>query len=521
MEWKIGTLYKLNGSPVSTVAVVSVTADGTALYYPVGEEAPVVELDDGVKISTARLFSSAHAESAESVRTLSPNESDALMRAMIRANAEEYFRTVKNKTPRRNIPPSGKVLDERELINMFDASMDMWLTTGRFNDRFEKELARFLGVKYALTVNSGSSANLLAVSALTSYKLEKRQIHPGDEVITLAAGFPTTINPIIQNGLVPVFVDIKLGTYTPNMEQLEKAITPRTRAIFIAHTLGNPYDLNAIKALAEKHDLWLIEDNCDALGSKFGGKYTGTFGDIGTLSFYPAHHITMGEGGAVLTNDVELYKILMSFRDWGRDCWCPPGRDNTCGRRFEWKLGTLPAGYDHKYTYSHIGYNLKIGDWQAAVGLAQLEKLPGFIRTRRENFRKLTDGLAAYADMLLLPEALPDSEPSWFGYLITVKETAPFDKLQLVRFLEENGVGTRQLFAGNMLRQPAFLHADFALRIADSKMIRSGELTDAHYAMLPMTDAVMNRTFWIGVWPGIGEDEIEKILSVFAEFMKG
>ena len=307
------------------------------------------------------------------------------------------------------IPPSGKVLDEKELVNMLDASMDMWLTTGRFNDRFEKKLAAFIGVKHALTVNSGSSANLLAVSALTSPKLGSRRLKPGDEVITVAAGFPTTVAPIVQNKLVPVFVDVELGTYNIDVNQLEQAVSEKTKAIFLAHTLGNPFDIDAVLAIAKKHNLWVIEDNCDALGSKYRGKYTGTFGHIATCSFYPAHHITMGEGGAVLTNDSELYKLLLSFRDWGRDCWCPPGKDNTCGSRFNQQHGELPFGYDHKYVYSHLGYNLKITDMQAAVGLAQLEKLPGFIAQRQQNFQLLYEGLKDLEEFLILPRATEHS----------------------------------------------------------------------------------------------------------------
>ena len=445
---------------------------------------------------------------------------DRILRENLKQLSKIYFELCKKDNSRQYIPPSGKVLDEKELFNMIEASLDMWLTTGRFNDEFERKLADFVGVKYALTTNSGSSANLLAVSALTSYKLGEKRLKEGDEVITVAAGFPTTVAPIIQNNLIPVFVDVELGTYNIDPDQIEESITEKTKAIFVAHTLGNPFDLSKVMEIAKKYDLWVIEDNCDALGSKYKEKYTGSFGHISTISFYPAHHITMGEGGTVLTNNDELYKIIMSFRDWGRDCWCPPGKDDTCGRRFNWKLGNLPKGYDHKYIYSHLGYNLKITDWQAAIGLAQLEKLPGFIEKRKENFKLLYEGLKEFEDYLILPRATPDSDPSWFGFPITVKENAPFNKLELVKYLENNGIGTRQLFAGNMLRHPAFIETDIKLRIKNSDIINSKELSEEHYKLLPNTDKVMNGTFWIGVWPGIDKEDIEKIGNIFTEFFK-
>jgi len=347
------------------------------------------------------------------------------------------------------IPASGKVFDEQELVKLVDSSLDFWLTTGRYAAEFEERFAQWMGVKHCLLVNSGSSANLVALSALTSPKLGEKQLKPGDEVITVAAGFPTTVNPIFQNQLIPVFLDVKLPGYDLDIEQLESALSEKTKAIMIAHTLGNPFNLEAVMAFAEKHDLWVVEDNCDAVGSLYKGQKTGTFGHLATVSFYPAHHMTMGEGGAVLTSDTRLKKIVESFRDWGRDCWCPPGVDNTCNKRFGWQLGDLPFGYDHKYTYSHVGYNLKMTDMQAAVGVAQLDKLPGFIKKRRENFDFLHQKLQELQDVLILPEASPDSEPSWFGFPIFVKENAPFSRNDLVKHLEEKRIGTRLLFGGN------------------------------------------------------------------------
>jgi CDP-6-deoxy-D-xylo-4-hexulose-3-dehydrase len=384
------------------------------------------------------------------------------------------------------VPVSGKVFDADEMRMLVDSSLDFWLTTGRFAERFEREFARRIGIRECVLVNSGSSANLLAVSALTSPKLGDRRLQPGDEVITLAAGFPTTVNPILQNNLVPVFVDVVLGTYNVDVTQLEAALTARTRAIFIAHTLGNPFDLDAVTAFAKKHDLWLIEDCCDAVGATYRGRHVGTFGDLATTSFYPAHHITMGEGGSVLTEKPLLRTLLESFRDWGRDCWCAPGKDNTCGKRFDWQLGELPCGYDHKYTYSHIGYNLKMTDMQAAVGVAQLAKLDGFIEARRANFRALREGLAEIEEFFVLPEATPESEPSWFGFPIAVRPGAPFNRNQIVAELESRRIATRLLFGGNLMRQPAY--AGTACRAA---------------VPLTNTDFIMDRVFWIGLFPGI------------------
>ena len=390
------------------------------------------------------------------------------------------------------VPPAGKLLDAMEIKNMVEASLDGWLTTGRFNTEFERNLARFFGVRHAITVNSGSSANLVAFSTLTSPTLNERAIKPGDEVIGVAAGFPTTVNPILQFGAVPVFVDVELGTYNIDSTKIEAAISPKTKAIMLAHTLGNPYNLDVITGLCKKYNLWLIEDCCDALGTTYHGKKVGTFGDLATLSFYPAHHITMGEGGAVLTNEPRLKRIAESFRDWGRDCFCDPGKDNTCGKRFCWKLGDLPEGYDHKYTYSHIGYNLKITDMQAACGLAQLEKAPAFIQKRKDNFEFLKSRLANCEEFLVLPQATANSDPSWFGFPITLKPNAPITRLELLQKLDAQKIGTRLLFAGNLTRQPSMIGRNFRV---------SGDLTN--------TDVVMNQTFWIGLQPALTREMLE------------
>ncbi|MCK9283042.1 MAG: lipopolysaccharide biosynthesis protein RfbH [Rhodocyclaceae bacterium] len=400
------------------------------------------------------------------------------------------------------VPISGKVIGAPELRNMVEASLDGWLTTGRFNDAFERRLADYLGVKHVLTVNSGSSANLVAFSALTSPKLGERAIRPGDEVIGVAAGFPTTVNPILQFGAVPVFVDVDIPTYNIDVAQLEAAISSRTKAIMLAHTLGNPYNLAEVVRIVRKHDLWLIEDCCDALGSTYDGKRVGSFGDIGTLSFYPAHHITMGEGGAVFTNNDELKRIAESFRDWGRDCYCPPGRDNTCGKRFGWKLGELPQGYDHKYTYSHLGYNLKISDMQAACALAQMDRLDHFVQARKNNFVWLKERLKSCEEFLVLPEATENSEPSWFGFPITLKESAPTGRVDLLNYLDQNKVGTRLLFAGNLTRQPY--------------MIGRGFRTSG---LLANTDVVMNNTFWVGVYPGLDEAMLDFLAGKMETFL--
>ena len=443
------------------------------------------------------------------------------LRNKVKEAAKEYYKEVYGSKREFNyIPPSGKLLGEEELLNMIDASLDMWLTAGRFNKEFETKFANYLGVKYALSTNSGSSANLLALSALTSHKLGDRRLKKGDEVISVAAGFPTTINPIVQNGLIPVFIDCEIGTYNIDADKIEAAISPKTKAIFLAHTLGNSYDLDKIMELAQKYNLWVIEDSCDALGGEYKGKKIGTIGHIGTFSFYPAHHLTMGEGGAVVTNDSQLYKIIMSFRDWGRDCCCPPGKDGICGKRFSQQLGNLPYGYDHKYTYSHIGYNLKITDWQAALGCSQIDKLDSFLEQRRKNAQMLNEKLSDLTSFLILPQVKERVKPSWFGYLISVKPNSPFTKQEMVEFLEKNGVGTRQLFAGNILRQPSFVENDIKLRINDSELMSSKDLTEEHYKQLPNTDYIMNNTFWVGTFPALGEKEITKISDTIHQFIK-
>jgi CDP-6-deoxy-D-xylo-4-hexulose-3-dehydrase len=400
------------------------------------------------------------------------------------------------------VPPSGKLIGAEELKNMVDASLDGWLTTGRFNEQFEKKLAEFIGVKHAITVNSGSSANLVAFSTLTSPKLGDRAIKQGDEVIGVAAGFPTTVNPIIQFGAVPVFVDVDKYTHNIDASLIEAAIGPKTKAIMLAHSLGNPFNLDVVTSLCKKYNLWLVEDCCDALGTTYKGRMVGTFGDIGTLSFYPAHHITMGEGGAVFTNNLELKQIAESFRDWGRDCYCPPGKDNTCGKRFCWKLGNLPEGYDHKYTYSHLGYNLKITDMQAACALAQLEKAPAFIQARKDNFKFLKERLSTCEKFLQLPEITEGSDPSWFGFPITVKEGSPVSRLDLTTYLDQNKIGTRLLFAGNLTRQPSMANAKYRV---------SGELIN--------TDIVMNNTFWIGVQPALTHEMLEFVVEKIESYL--
>ena len=420
----------------------------------------------------------------------------------------QYFHETSSKTEftpgQSAVPVSGKVIDGWDVSAVVDSALDAWFTTGRFAEDFERKLARFVGVRCASLVNSGSSANLVAVSALTSPKLGERRLKPGDEVITVAAGFPTTVNPIIQNRLVPVFVDVALPTYEIDVTQLEAARSEKTRAVIIAHTLGNVFDLDAVMEFVRKYDLWLIEDCCDALGSTWKGRRVGTFGDIATCSFYPAHHITMGEGGAVLTDKPNLQVLIDSFRDWGRDCWCDPGKDNTCGKRFDWQLGSLPCGYDHKYTYSHIGYNLKATDMQAALGASQIEKLEHFIARRKENFAYLHSLLKPLERCLLLPEATPGSDPSWFGFPIGVREDAPFKREDLIRALEAQKIGTRLLFGGNLLRQPAYEHCEY--RVVGN---------------LPHTDFVMNNVFWIGVYPGLTQQMLDFVVKSITDFTTG
>ena len=429
------------------------------------------------------------------------------LRAKILALTAEYTleafaarKFIPGETP---VPVSGKVFDAVEVQHLVDASLDFWLTTGRFAAQFEKEFARFFGLRHAILVNSGSSANLLALSALTSPQLGEKALRPGDEVITLAAGFPTTVNPALQNQLVPVFVDVHIPTYNVDTSQLEAALSPKTRAIMLAHTLGNPFDLKAVSEFAQEHDLWLVEDCCDAVGARYAGQSVGTFGALATTSFYPAHHITMGEGGAVLTDSPRLKTLVESFRDWGRDCWCDPGKDNTCGKRYDWQLGDLPHGYDHKYTYSHIGYNLKATDMQAAVGVAQMQKLPGFIEARRANFARLHSGLADLQEFFILPEATPLSEPSWFGFPLAVRPGAPFSRNQVVQFLESRKIATRLLFGGNLVRQPAYKNVP--LRAV---------------GRLENSDFVMNNVFWMGVYPGLSPEMLDYMLETLRALVR-
>jgi CDP-6-deoxy-D-xylo-4-hexulose-3-dehydrase len=398
---------------------------------------------------------------------------------------------------------AGRVYDESEMVNLVDSSLDFWLTAGRYAQKFESDFAKFMEQKNCILVNSGSSANLIAFSTLTSPYLKKRQLKPGDEVITVAAGFPTTVNPIIQNGLIPVFVDVEVETCNIKVSQLEEALSEKTKAIMIAHTLGNTFDVDAVVAFAKKHKLFLVEDCCDAVGSTYNGKMVGTFGDIATVSFYPAHHMTMGEGGAVLTNNPLLNRIATSFRDWGRDCYCEPGADNTCGRRFTQQHGDLPYGYDHKYVYSHLGYNLKVTDMQAAVGVAQLDKLPGFIEKRRQNFNKLKAGLKKHEEYLILPEPTKNSDPSWFGFPISVRENDLFTKNELTNAIEGAKILTRQLFAGNMLKQPAFKDVNFRV-VGD----------------LPNTNFIMKNTLFIGVYPGIDDEKLDYVIAAFDKFFE-
>lgn len=428
------------------------------------------------------------------------------IRDAIRGLVTEYVKTAFPATPftpgESAVPVSGKVFDEMEVQNLVNSSLDFWLTTGRFAEEFEREFAKVMGVRHTLLCNSGSSANLLALSTLTSSRLKDRALRDGDEVLTVAAGFPTTVNPIYQNRLTPVFVDVNLGTYDAPVERLAEAIGPRTRAIMMAHTLGNPFDLAGVMELAKRHDLYVVEDTCDAVGATFDGQPVGSFGDLATTSFYPAHHITMGEGGSVLTQSGVLRKIVESFRDWGRDCWCPPGADNTCGRRFDWQLGDLPYGYDHKYVYSHIGYNLKLTDMQAAVGVAQLAKLPRFIDARRKNFARLYEGLKSLEDRFILPAITPRSNPSWFGFALTIRPGANIDRIALTQHLESRRIGTRLLFGGNLMKQPAY--KGLPRRIVGS---------------LDNADIITTNTFWIGVHPGLDGARIDYMIESLREFV--
>jgi CDP-6-deoxy-D-xylo-4-hexulose-3-dehydrase len=435
-----------------------------------------------------------------------PRDASAV-HAEIMALVDEYYALKHAPAPfvagRSPAPVNGRVFGASDVRSLVDSALEFWLTAGRFNTQFQQRLAQRIGVRFALTVNSGSSANLVAFWALTSPLLGERALRPGAEVITAAAGFPTTVNPVLQAGMVPVFVDIGIPTYNIDVQAVADAITPKTRAIMVAHTLGNPFDAVALAKLASEHDLFLVEDCCDALGATIGGQHVGTFGDIGTLSFYPAHHITMGEGGAVFTGDPVLRRAAEAFRDWGRDCYCEPGQDNTCGRRFDWKLGDLPQGYDHKFSYSHLGFNLKITDMQAAVGLAQLDHLEDFIAARRRNFDRLTAGLKDLEDVFILPEATPGTEPSWFGFLLTVRDGAPFTRDHIVRHLNAERIGTRLLFAGNLTRQPYMKGRDFRVH---------GDLTHS--------DKAMRDAFWIGLYPGLSADHIAYMIETIAAFCR-
>lgn len=436
------------------------------------------------------------------------SELEKIVRLGLLFEVEKYYnkfhstRNVNFDKNNSSIVYGGRVYDENEMRNLVDSSLDFWLTAGRYHKQFEKDFAEYLGVRYVLLTNSGSSANLLAISALTSPKLKEKRIMPGDEVITVAAGFPTTVGPIVQNQAIPVFIDVELGTYNIIAERIEEAITPKTKAIMIAHTMGNPFELDKVLEIANKHDLWVVEDNCDALGSTFNGKLTGTHGHIGTSSFYPPHHMTMGEGGAVYTNNALLKSIVESFRDWGRDCWCPSGCDNTCGKRFGWELGSLPYGYDHKYTYSHIGYNLRVTDMQAAVGVAQLKKVPDFVQARKNNFNRLYQGLKDLEDHFILPKATVNSDPSWFGFILTVRDGAKFTKNEIVNYLEGNRIQTRMLFAGNLIRQPAYQGVNYRVH---------GDLTN--------TDKILHDTFLVGVYPGLTDDMIDFVIEKIREFV--
>jgi len=406
--------------------------------------------------------------------------------------------------PFNKVPVSGKVYDEKELLNGIKAVLEGWWTEGKWTNSFENKISSFLGINYCSAVNSGSSANLLALKTLTSHKLGEKRIKKNDEIITVAAGFPTTISAILQSEAVPVFVDVELGTYNAKVEGIKEALSEKTKAIFLAHTLGNPFELEEIKNVAGENNLWLIEDNCDALGSKYKGKYTGTFGDLATLSFYPAHHITTAEGGAIITNDLALLKLSKSFRDWGRDCWCSTGEDNSCKRRYDWKLGNLPEGYDHKYTYSEIGYNMKITDLQASIGVAQMDKLEGFIQKRKENFKYLLDKLEKFGDYFILPEATENSEPSWFGFPLTIKNKK-IDRTDFLKFMNQNGIATRLLFAGNMLKQPCFVNRNLEYKVV-------GDLKN--------TDTIMNETFWLGTYPRLNDDHLDYVESKINQYIK-
>jgi len=484
-----GNLYVVVEVGEKVVVTFPCTPDGAGLLADEKKEWTLSELQ-GCKISRKGKWNNIQME--------------PLKRRLIGERVSDFYQRFHKRSPwvpgETPIQYAGKVYDEQEMVSLVDAALDFWLTSGRYARTLEKELAQFLGVKFVLLTNSGSSANLLAVSALTSPLLGEKRLRPGDEVITAAAGFPTTVAPIIQNGLIPVFVDVELGTYNVDVSKMEQAITSKTKAIMLAHTMGNPFDLDAVMRLASQHDLWVIEDNCDALGSRFVGRPTGSFGHIGTSSFYPPHHITTGEGGAVYTSDPLIKRALESLRDWGRDCWCPSGRDNTCRKRFGWKLGSLPYGYDHKYIYTHLGYNLKMTDLQAAIGIEQLKKLNSFTSARVRNFRYIQNRLKEIEDRIILPKATPNSEPSWFGFVITIRDGMRNPRQQVIEYLERHRIQTRMLFAGNLVKQPAFQHVTY--RVAGN---------------LDNTDTIMNNTFVVGVYPGLDERQTEYIAAKVIE----
>ena len=506
---ELGLIYDVKGNEIQIFCMMS-KEDPDYLHLIKISENDLIEgsLSPDYFITTERMLLLKKESIAQKVGRIGVYKIDEILRRLVHNIVEKHYDAIHKKDEdfipgETYIHYAGRVYDDEEIKTLVDSSLDFWLTAGRFAKQFEEGFAKFLGVKHCILTNSGSSANLLAISALTSPKLGERRFKPSDEIITTACAFPTTVNPIIQNSLIPVFIDVDVGTYNIQIDKIEDALSDKTKAIFLAHTLGNPFNLDKILEICEEYDLWLIEDNCDALGSKYNEKYTGTFGHIATFSFYPAHHIAMGEGGALVTNDDQLKRLIESFRDWGRDCWCEPGHDNTCGKRFGWQLGTLPFGYDHKYIYSHIGYNLKITDMQAAIGVAQLKKLPSFIEARKKNFKLLYDGLKKYENYFILPEVEPKADPSWFGFTITLKETAGFARNYIVKHLEDNKIATRMLFAGNIIRHPSF-----------------GNVKYRRFGSLENTDFIMNNTFWIGVYPGISSEMITYTIDKIDEFIE-
>jgi CDP-6-deoxy-D-xylo-4-hexulose-3-dehydrase len=504
----LGLIYDVNSDEVQILCMISEKIDYSYSVKISENDLAEGSLSQDYFVIADKILLLKNDSIIQKIGRIGIHKIDEILRQMVHSTVEKHYNAVHRKDEdfipgKTYIRYAGRVYDAEEMKALADTCLDFWLTAGRFAKQFEEEFAKFLGVKHCILTNSGSSANLLALSALTSPKLGERRLKPGDEVITTACAFPTTVNPIIQNNLVPVFLDVDVGIYNIQVDKIEDALSEKTKAIFLAHTLGNPFDLDKILEIGEKYNLWLIEDNCDALGSKYNGKYTGTFGHIATFSFYPAHHITMGEGGALVTNDTQLKRWIESFRDWGRDCWCEPGHDNTCGKRFGWQLGSLPFGYDHKYIYSHIGYNLKITDMQAAIGVEQLKKLPSFIEVRKKNFKLLYDGLKKYERYFMLPEVKPEAEPSWFGFPITVRKDVRFAREDIVKYLEDNKIATRMLFAGNIIRHPCFENVKYRV-----------------YGSLENTDFIMNNTFWIGVYPGISSEMVAYIIDKIERFIE-